>query len=49
MNELQTKIQTDTWVNVNWDEYIAAINQPELENFKGYYDNGQLKIEMSLV
>lgn len=49
MNELQTKIQTDTWVTVNWDEYIAAINQPELKNSKGYYYNGQLRIEMSPV
>lgn len=49
MNELQTKIETDTWVTVNWDEYIAAINQPNFENAKSYYDNGQLRIEMSPV
>ncbi len=49
MNELQTHLLTDTWVAVNWDEYIIAINQPHLANAKGYYDNGQLRIEMSPV
>ncbi len=47
MNKLQTQLLTDTWVSVNWDEYIVAINQPHLANAKGYYDNGQLRIEMS--
>ena len=49
MNKLQAQLLTDTWVAVNWDEYIVAINQPHLENAKGYYDNGQLRIEMSPV
>ena len=49
MNELQTQLLTDTRVAVNWDEYIIAINQPDLENAKGYYDNGQLRIEISPV
>ena len=49
MNKLQTQLLTDTWVSVNWDEYIIAINQPHLANAKGYYDNGQLRIEMSPV
>ena len=49
MNKLQAQLLTDTWVSVNWDEYIIAINQPHLANAKGYYDNGQLRIEMSPV
>lgn len=46
MNELQIKLPTDTWVIATWNEYIEAINDPLLEKSKGYYDDGQLRIEM---
>lgn len=49
MNELQTKLPTDTWVVATWDEYIQAINEAHLEKAKGYYYDGQLRIEMSPV
>ena len=49
MNKLQTKIPTDTWLVASWDEYIQAIEEPQLEKAKGYYHNGQLRIEMSPV
>jgi len=49
MNKLQTKIPTDTWLVASWDEYIQAIEDPQLEKAKGYYHNGQLRIEMSPV
>lgn len=45
MSQLQTKIPTDTWVVASWDEYIQAIEDPQLEKAKGYYHNGQLRIE----
>ncbi|MBD2084321.1 Uma2 family endonuclease [Trichocoleus sp. Lan] len=47
MSKLQTKIPTETWVVATWDEYIQAIEDPQLEQAKGYYHNGQLRIEMS--
>jgi Uma2 family endonuclease len=46
MSELQTKIPTDTWVLATWDEYIQVIEDPANEKAKGYYHNGQLRIEM---
>lgn len=49
MNELQTRLPTDTWVVATWDEYIEAISHPRLEKAKGYYYDGQIRIEMSLV
>lgn len=48
MNELQTKLSTDTWVVASWDEYIQVI-ELAYEKAKGYYYNGQLRIEMSPV
>ena len=49
MSELKTKLPTDTWVVATWDEYIQAIEDPLYEKSKGYYHNGRLRIEMSLV
>jgi len=46
MNELQIKLPTDNWVVATWNEYIEAISNPRLEKAKGYYDDGQLRIEM---
>ncbi len=48
MNELQTKLPTDTWVVASWDEYVQVI-ELAYEKAKGYYYNGQLRIEMSPV
>ena len=47
MNQLQTKIPTDTWVTATWDEYIRAIEDPAYQKAKSYYHNHQLRIEMS--
>jgi Uma2 family endonuclease len=49
MSQLQTKLPTDTWVTATWDEYIQTIENPEYEKAKGYYFNGQMRIEMSPV
>lgn len=46
MNELQIKLPTDTWVVSTWDKFIEAIDNPRLEKTKGYYYDGQLRIEM---
>ncbi|NEP47046.1 MAG: Uma2 family endonuclease [Okeania sp. SIO2H7] len=47
MNQLQTKIPTDTWVTASWDEYIRAIEDPAYQKAKSYYRNHQFRIEMS--
>ena len=47
MTKLQTKFPTDTWVAATWDEYVAAIEAPEYEKAKCYYNQGKLRIEMS--
>ncbi|MGI8503505.1 MAG: Uma2 family endonuclease [Hassallia sp.] len=47
MSELQTKLPTDIWVAATWDEYIQAIENPAYEKAKGYYHNGQMRIEMT--
>ena len=46
MSNLQTKIQTDTWVTASWNEYIQIIEDPAYEKAKGYYYNGRMRIEM---
>jgi hypothetical protein len=47
MSELQTKLPTDTWVVATWDEYIQTIENPAYEKAKGYYHNGQMRIEIT--
>ncbi|MEH2365778.1 Uma2 family endonuclease [Nostoc sp.] len=46
MSELQTQLATDTWITATWDEYIQIIENPAYEKAKGYYHNGQMRIEM---
>ncbi|HAA28437.1 MAG TPA: hypothetical protein DCE56_13080 [Cyanobacteria bacterium UBA8553] len=46
MSQLQTKPLSDTWLAATWDEYIQIIEKPEYEKAKGYYHNGQMRIEM---
>jgi Uma2 family endonuclease len=45
MSKLQLKLPTDTWVTATWDEYIRAIEDPAYAKAKGYYYNGQMRIE----
>ena len=47
MMDTQTQLPTDTWVVATWNEYIQAIENPAYEKAKGYYHNGQLRIEMT--
>jgi Uma2 family endonuclease len=49
MSDLETKPLTDTWVVATWDEYVRAVEDPAYEKAKGYYYNGQMRIEMSPV
>jgi Uma2 family endonuclease len=47
MSRLQAKLQTDTWVNATWDEYLLAISDPAYEKARGYYYNGRMRLEIS--
>ena len=49
MSDLQTKLQTDVWVTMPWDEYICKIEDPIYETAKGYYYQGHMRVEMSPV
>lgn len=44
--ELQTKILTDTWITVTWNEYTQLVENREYEKAKCYYHKEQLRIEM---
>lgn len=39
----------DTWVNANWETFLALSEDPALEKAKFYYNHGWLRIEMSPV
>lgn len=45
MSQLKAKLPTDTWVVATWDEYIQVIEDPASKKAKGYYRNGQMRIE----
>lgn len=46
MSQLLIELPMDTWVIATWDEYIQAIADPIYQKAKGYYHDGQLRIEM---
>jgi Uma2 family endonuclease len=45
-SNLQTKLPTDEWVTVTWDEYVQITSDPQFEKAKCYYFDGQIRIEM---
>jgi len=46
MGNLKTKLQTDTWIAMSWDEYVQVVENPIYEQAKIYYYNGHIRIEM---
>jgi Uma2 family endonuclease len=42
-----TRSIEDTWVSATWDEYVQIIENPIYQKAKGYYHNGQYRIEMT--
>ncbi len=42
-----TALQTDTWVKVTWEEFVAAMDEPPYDEGRGYFDNGSMRIEMA--
>lgn len=49
MSNLPTRLRTDTWIVVSWDEYLRTLEDPNYELAKGYYYKGHMRIEMSPV
>lgn len=47
MNQLTTKLPTDTWVKATWDEYLQTIEDPAYKKAKCYYHKGKVRIEMA--
>jgi Uma2 family endonuclease len=45
MIQLQEKLITNSWIKVDWENYVAAIESPEHEKHQGYYYNGYMRIE----
>ena len=37
----------ETWIKATWDDYLQAENNPDYDNSKFYYYQGQLSIQMS--
>lgn len=49
ITQLQTQVQTDTWITVTWDEYLQILAQPNWSKARSYYSNQQMRIEMAAV
>jgi Uma2 family endonuclease len=45
MKSTQTILPTDTWIAVNWDEFIQISENPDFAKAKGYYYSGKMLIE----
>ncbi len=45
MVQLQPKLSTDIWTNATWKQFLASVEDPDYAKAKGYYFNGQMKIE----
>jgi Uma2 family endonuclease len=48
MVQLQPKLLTNTWVTATWDEYLRISDDPAYAKAKGYYFNGQMRVEMGV-
>ncbi len=46
MSSVYTNQLTDTWIVASWDDYLEQIENPAYKKAKGYYYNGQMRIEM---
>jgi Uma2 family endonuclease len=45
MVQLQPKLLAYTWVTMTWDDYLKVVEDSEYAKAKGYYFNGQMRIE----
>ena len=49
MSKIQIQITTDQWVTGTWDEYVQSREDQLYQKAKGYYYQGELRIEMAPV
>lgn len=40
-------IETDNWVPVTWETFVALCKRPDFEKAQCYFDNGWMRIEMA--
>jgi Uma2 family endonuclease len=41
-----TNIVTDTWVNVNWDEFMEFVDHPDYQQGRFYYYQDYMRVDM---
>lgn len=46
MSNLQTRLDTDTWIAASWEEYLRTIENTAYATAKGYYYQGHMRVEM---
>jgi Uma2 family endonuclease len=44
-----TTVPTETWVEIEWEDFLGFADDPTLVNGRFYYDQGLMRIEMSPV
>jgi Uma2 family endonuclease len=44
-----TTVPTETWVEIEWEDFLGFADDPTLVNGRFYYDQGMMRIEMSPV
>lgn len=49
MSQVGLEVPTEVWVKASWEEYVQTIESSSYEKAKGYYHNGQMRLEMSPV
>ena len=47
MNKITIPILSDVWVKASWEDYLKVLEENDLEKAKGYYYNGQYRLEMT--
>ncbi len=46
MTQLKTRLPTETWVKIPWEQYLEVIGDGIYEQSKSYYYRGNIRIEM---
>ncbi|KAM3091756.1 Uma2 family endonuclease [Phormidesmis sp. 146-12] len=49
MVELKAKLVIDAWVPASWEEYLETIDDPAHEKAKGYYYQGNMRVETASI
>lgn len=49
MQQLESLLLTDTWVPIDWSEYLRILEDPRYQGTKSYYYLGSMRLEMQPV